>query len=238
MNTPVCRRPLTTTQKYPLVTKKHPYVSEDVKKYPVTKEDIALHLGQGLPCVSEAQKMYRDVLHDSVYKLVHKLVIQYEPDDETRRKDLFNDCWERIIKKLHLFKPSRGGFSTWCWWVCLSVLNRQATNESKRTKFIVEMPEGLDPNRAGTEDARTGATRMDFQEAISDLCELYPEHRCIIEAMFKDTNGFVNEKVVYRDISRRSGFSVPKVRKFYLDVIKPFFIKRFKGGEDGRYRSR
>lgn len=218
--------------KHPYVCRK-PYISpvqETITRFPVTKEDIAMHLGQGLPCVTLAQHHYYDILHESVKRLVKKLAIAYEKTcTKSEVEDLEQDCWYRIMLKLHLYKSHKSKFTTWCWRVCQSVLNRTYRRSEKYDNLHTEMPDGLDENRAGAEDSRSKAVCRDVRATIVDLSLAYPHEKSIIDAMFSDSDGDLNTKIVYREVAERSGVSAAKVSRFFKESVQPFFQNRFKG---------
>jgi hypothetical protein len=94
---------------------------------------------------------------------------------------------------------------------------------------MTEMPEGVDESRISVDDSRSQAVCTDFRAAIDDLELAYPDKKCIIMAMFRDEDGDMNSKIVFRDVAERSGESPAKVSRFYRNVVQPFFIERFKG---------
>ncbi len=213
-----------------------PYVSNasdhSEKKYPVTKEQIAYALGHNIKCVHLTERDMLDILHNSVKKLVRKLAIKYQGTSRLEVKDLDQSCWVRICAKLHTYKsPDKGGskFTTWCWRVCKSVLDRIYRKGEREHELLVDTEEPLDENRVGDEDARKEALRMDFRKAVEDLRVEHPNKERIINAMFKDADGDFNQKIVFCDIAKRSGVPSSKVSKFYKEIVQPFFINRFEG---------
>ena len=230
MNTPLCGVEERPPPKTPYVSESTPSDHDtEIKRCPVSKDQIAMYLGQGMPCLTAAHKAFPEVLYESVHKLVRKLAIQYSVTCRDDKEDLMQDCWCRIIFKLHLFKAHKGNFTTWCWRVCTSVLDRKYNRESKKEDIMVEMPEGLDDNRVGKEDSRTSAISIDLRNAIDDLVAENPKDRHIIEAIFMDSDGDLKSKIVYSQIGREIGVKAAQVSRVHKNIVKPFFYKRFKG---------
>jgi RNA polymerase sigma factor (sigma-70 family) len=224
------------TKRTTQIVQKHPVrFDEPVQKCPVTKEEIAMHIGRGLPCVNLAQQQFLGVLHDSVSNLVYKLAVKYAPTcPHADIEDMVNDCWYRILYRLCTYDSKKSKFTTWCWRVCASVLNKGYWRGKRYSSHMTELKDGLDEERLADENTRSRADRVDVRAAIADLLLAHPDKRDIIEAMFIDADGDLNTNIVFRDVAERSGSTSTKVSRFYRKVVQPFFIERFKGEGDER----
>lgn len=219
-----------TSKKFPVTSSGR---EESKRKKPVTQEIIATHLGRQLPCIATAHTHYEQALYDCVKHLVAKQAKCYSvtcPNWEVA--DMIQDCWHRIVKKLHTYKPpDRGGskFTTWVVKVSNSVLNKGYRKGQKRQDRFVEMPDGLDENRVSEEDSTDDAERSDFMDTIIQLKEAHPEKADLIDAIFMDSDGHLNPSIVYKRAADTCGMKAPQVSRFFKEVVRPFFINRYEG---------
>jgi hypothetical protein len=212
-------------------TKKHPV--KEIKRTPVSQEDLAVLLGSKVPLSTWTEECCLNALYESVFRLVRQQASRYAVTcPHTDVDDMVNNCWYRIIKKLHLFKPHKGKFTTWCSHVARSVLDKNYQKGRRWAARTAEMPEGLDESRVADEDTRSLALCFDVRAAIAQLRVAHGDYGDIIDAMFIDADGDFNPNIVFRDVADRSGRSPAKVSHFYHNVVKPFFIERFKGDMD------
>jgi RNA polymerase sigma factor (sigma-70 family) len=215
-------------QKYPVLEQKFP-VLESIKRIPVTQDGMAAYLGCGLPCLTPAQKLYKDYLHKSIEKLVYCMAHKYVGNcHQTDLNDLVQDCWYRILVKLHTFDPTKGRFTTWCWRVCSNVLNKKYRKEKKRSERYVDMPDGLEEDRVSKCEVEDSMLAKDIKQAILDLIEKHPTEEKIIIALLgsPDMDGF-SSGVNLREASEKCNEEVSKVSKVYNKIVRPFFKKRF-----------
>ena len=221
-------------QKFPVTFRQPIRYEEPTPKRPVSKEMMAEHLGQERPCITVAQTYYADGLYKSVSNLVFKLAVKYHPTcPRSEVGDMAQDCWVRIVKKLHLYRMNRSCFTTWVYKVCSSVLNKSYKRSKKRASRYVEMPDGLDENRT-QEEAALGDFRntIDLKGIIRKLKVLYPERKSMIDAIFVSRDGLYNSDVVYRSAAVSCGSTAAKVSRFFKEKVRPFFIDQFKESTD------
>jgi len=216
--------------KYPLT---FPAVQRDEpeEKHPVTKEQIAVHIGGERPCVAGAQAYYPEALYYSVRNLVFKLAAKYQvtcPRSEV--EDMAQDCWVRIVTKLHTYNP-KWRFTTWVYKVCSSVLNKSYQKSRRHAVHLVEMPDGLDEERV-LDEADGGAVVRDFRDSIDlrgiirELKHLHPDKAEMVDAIFMHEPGVLNSDVVYRRAATRCGSTASKVSRFVREEVRPFFTER------------
>lgn len=222
--------PQPTTVKYPFT---FPVVERDEpeERFPATKEHIAVHIGQERPCVTVAQTHYPEALYNSVRNLVFKLAAKYQVTcPRSEAEDMAQDCWVRIVKKLHTYKP-KWRFTTWVYKVCSSVLNKNYQRSRRRAAYFAEMPEGLDDERSFEEDdggvgLRDFRDSIDLKGIIRELKELHPERAEMVDAIFQHESGVLNSDIVYRRAASRCGSTASKVSRFFREEVRPFFIER------------
>jgi len=231
---------LRSSVRYPVIARKYPVTEcrfpvEDCR-YPVSKEDMAVFLGSGLPCVTLAQCQYCDVLHDSVMLLVFNIARKYKTFHGVGIEDLSQDCWYRILRKLHLYDPTRSSFTTWCSKVCFSVLNKGYERNKLRSHRFVSFPDGLDESRISENPSHSFMLGHDIRQTVTELMSMYPSYKHVLIEMFGDIeNGMpMPSRINIRSISKRSGSPKGLVSRFYRDVVQPYFIKRFKGKKHER----
>ena len=219
-----------TIQKFPVTQSRYPV--EDVpRKFPVTQEHMAVHLGLKRANTLPVHEVFPDSFYENVSNLVFKMARKYvDTCYGATVEDLAQDCWYRIVFKLHTFNPAKAMFTTWCWKVCSSVLNKGYQRTKKRTSHLAEMPDGLDENRIPDENTKCPTLSFEMRKAISDLRDLYPDDSEILTHMFGDIgpDGALEHTINLSGTAKASGVSLQRVTRFYHDVVKPFFIERFK----------
>jgi len=216
-----------TEQRFPISGQRFP-VSDLPLKYPVTQEDMATHVGKGLPVRHPAQGFFIDELHTSVNALVHNLAAKYVdtcPGEDI--EDLAQECWYRIIYKLHTYERRKGAFTTWCWRVCSSVLNKGYRRNKRRTDPLQDMPEYFEAEDESCNE-EYGFER-DIRETVEELTALHPEHTHVLKVMF-GKSGELPSRVNLTAVARKCGVDVSQVSRLYHDIVQPFFVERFKGG--------
>lgn len=208
-------------------------VFEPPKKIAVTREEMAMHIGQCRENILPCHIHYMDALYASIEKLVFKQAAKYSQTCyKGETEDLAQDCWFRIMEKIHLYNSSKSKFSTWVVTVSNSVLNKLYRKGQKKKSRFVEIEEegGLDENRTSDDDSTSGAWSADFLDAINDLKKEYPDKVQMINGIFMDESGNYNDKVVYNRAARASGASAAKISNFFKEVVRPFFYNRFAEG--------
>ena len=216
-----------------------PYPVELACKCPVTQEVMAMHVGAQVgahlngrepPPSTKTQELYLGLLQDSVANLVFKRAAAYGsscPCNEV--EDMAQNCWERIMKKIHTYNAKRAKFTTWVYAVCGSVLNKDYQRNQRYAARFIQMPQGLDENRIARDDSTSSASFNDFYDTIEQLKTKYPDKVGMINAIFVNKEGALNDKIVYRRAAMQCGVSAAKVSEFFRTVVRPFFIERFEG---------
>lgn len=198
-------------------------------KFPVFQEDMAVHIGQSCPNVFPVHHVFADCLYDSMNKMVYKLCHKYTatcPDETV--DDLANRCWYRIIYKMDKFDP-KWRFSTWCWHVCQSTLNKHYWRLKKYHDRFGTPTDGTEKNRPSKEDVHSDILGDEFHSAIKELEMKYPDQAELIRAMFGGFNGEgLPTRVNLRSVSKKTGVKEHRVSSFYHQIVKPFFKTKFK----------
>lgn len=193
-------------------------------KYPVTKEYIAHFLGQNLPISSDYESFYPDILRESVYKLVFNQSRKYTAScTDYSVDDLSQICWQRIISKLHLYNPELSKFTTWCWRVCGSILNKTYHKQKSHDSKFASMPEGLDLDIVeGRVDNHQ--LRKDILSVVEKLIRDYPHYERVITLLIGDPkSGEISSKMDVRHVANACGIHVNAVYKIITNVIRPEF---------------
>ena len=191
---------------------------------PVTQEVIAYHLGQNLPCESIVHDYYPDALYDSVNRLVYQVARKYAvtiPNQSV--DDLAQECWRRIIFKLHLFDPEKAKFTTWCYRVSSGVLCKLYHKERKRADRFVSLPDGFDEERIIPDDVEENVLCANIKEIVIELMEFHPYYEDVLVALFGNPHEdkFTPMRLDFEDASEVTGMSVPKIRRFYKTIVYP-----------------
>jgi RNA polymerase sigma factor (sigma-70 family) len=212
---------------------KHPVVairSEIVQRYPATQEGLAMQLGQNGSNMTVAMRnMCLEALYEGVCNLVYKEAVRFAPScPHLDVEDMVQDCWHRIIKKLHLYKADREKFTTWVVKVAYSVLSKIYRRGKRYSDRYSEMEEG-NHDRCGEDKATERVWKRDFQEAIQLLKKEYPEKAHITQALFYDNDGDLRPKIVFKLTADECNISAQKVSDFYHQFVKSFFYKIFQG---------
>lgn len=236
MQTLMCDRALSTPKspvvKVPVI--KVPVLEEKVCKFPVTQEVIATHLGRNLPVTKLAHSHYAEELHTGVKHLIIKQASKYGLTiKDYDIEDMVQDVWYRIIKKLYTYKaPPRGAkFTTWVYRVSSSVLDKLYIKSQKRKGRMASMNESLDEERVSDEETVSPTFGDDVRDTITKLKKAYPEKLDMINAMFVEVDGDLRCDIVYKHVADRCGSTGAKVSDFFRQVVRPFFIEQFKGGQ-------
>jgi hypothetical protein len=226
-------------KKYPVHKKKYPFfkktpvLEEIIERIPMSKEHLAMFLGKNKDILSlQMFDIYSSALYDSVCNLVYKQAIRYSvtcPHLEVG--DMVNDCWKRIIEKLHLYDIKKGKFTTWVCTVAFSVLSKTYRKGERMSKRFVEMADD-DYERSGECNATGEADKSDFKKVIDMLKQDNQESAHIVQSLFYDKEGYLRPKIVFKTTAEECGIQPQKVSNFYYKVVKPFFYETFQGDYD------
>lgn len=211
--------PAPPSRKYPVI--EHP------PKCPVTQDQIAYHLGQQLPLTLPAHQHYPDILYESVCNLVYKLAHTYQCSfPRSDIDDLAQDCWYRIVRKLHLYNPQYS-FTTWCNHVCRSVLNKKYRKQSAKNSKLSRTSFDEVKQMIGKKDSKSASHAHDFWDAVERMKCKHPNRAHIIDAIFMDSTGAPNHDIVYRRAAEQCGESSSCVSYVFRTVIRPFFQQEY-----------
>jgi RNA polymerase sigma factor (sigma-70 family) len=212
-------------KKYPLTTH-----SEFVKKYPATQEALAMKLGQDGDLLSLTMRnLCLEALYECVCNLVYKQAIRYSPTcPHLDVADMVQECWHRIIRKLHLYKQEKAKFTTWVVKVAMSVLSKIYRKGIKLSERYTEITEG-EHERCSDDKATESVWRSDFKQAIELLKAEYPDKSNIVQSLFYDEDGDLRSRMVFKTTAEECGISAQKVSDFYHQVVKLFFYRTFEG---------
>lgn len=220
----ICRDPVTTS-KIPVSVKKNPV--GDIKR-PVTQDGMAAFIGSNQPHTLLVHECFVDELYNSVCKLIYKNVQQRLYSCSSDMEDMAQDCWVRVLKKLHLYDPKRAAFTTFVSCVCASVLNKGYRKSQKHASRYVEMPEGLNESRVSNDCVADSTLSSDIKGVVRDLKMMHPDHYDVLVAMFGKENEVLPVDINLSSIAKKTGIRTSKVSKFYHKVVRPFFVERFK----------
>lgn len=202
-----------------------------IKRKSVSQEYMAEFVGRGEPITESQHYCFYECLHDNICNMVYKIAHKYKKSIKNEDLyDLSQCCWEQIIKKLDQFDSNKAKFTTWCWWVCTSTLNKYYWSHKKYSEHFVDSLEGFDDNRIENENVSSTVKIKEINKIIHELRETYPEKSHIIDAMFRET---INKKTIQTDIcfnqvARDCGENACVVSRFFHRTIKPFFLEKFK----------
>jgi RNA polymerase sigma factor (sigma-70 family) len=212
-------------KKFPLTS--HP---EFVKKFPAIQEALAMKLGQDGDLMSLAMRnLCLEALYQGVCNLVYKQAVRYSPTcPHLDVEDMVQECWHRIIRKLHLYKQEKAKFTTWVVKVAISVLSKLYHKGRKLADRYTEITEG-EHDRCGDEKATERVWQRDFKEAIKLLQAENPDKAHIVHSLFYDKEGDLRNKIVFKITGEECGISAQKVSDFYHQVVKLFFYRTFEG---------
>jgi DNA-directed RNA polymerase specialized sigma24 family protein len=217
--------------KHPVETVRFPV--SDTPRYPVSKEYMATFVGLGKTPSNQMEGYFLEELHASVSAMVHGLVFKYVSTCQWGEStDMVQDCWVRILEKLHLYKRDRAQFTTWIYHVCSSVLNRYYRKGRKYRERYVEMDETIRDSQVSQVEVSSMEKGSDVRMAIRELLEENQDHRGIILALFGSPDA--DRLAVDVDCGRAAlacGLEKSQVVDFYEDVVRPFFVQRFRKGE-------
>lgn len=223
------------SEKYPVfrknpIFKKSPILKEIIKRIPVTKEHLAMYLGRNKGTISlQMFDIYSNALHDSVCNLVYKQAIRYSVTcSHLEVGDMVNDCWKRIIEKLHLYDVQKGKFTTWVVTVSFSVLSKTYSKGKKMSERFCEMADD-NYERGGECNATAKADESDFKQVVGMLKSSHQEFSNLIQSLFYDKEGYLRPKVVFKITAEECEIQPQKVSNFYYKVVQPFFQKSFQG---------
>lgn len=208
-----------------------PGIEDDVERVPVTKEYMAVVVAGKHTTGHESEECFVDALYDSVAGLIYSNAKKYSYTCRDEIADLVQDCAYRIFLKIKQFSPKKGAFTTWCWRVCRSVLDRNYRKDQKLRERFAE----YDRFEEMIGDSGPQVMDSDISEVVSRLFERYPEKRKILVRMFGDPRDalYVPDRICITHVARDLGMEYNHVYSFFHRVVRPFFKERFLGVANG-----
>jgi RNA polymerase sigma factor (sigma-70 family) len=201
-------------------------------RVPVTKEHVAGCINSDFVCsrsVCSCSEYNRvEILHEGIIKLVYKHAHSYRINSDDTFEDLVQECCLRIWKRLSGFDPKKASLTTWIWYVCLSVLNRNYAKTKKRKNNIAQVGDDVYHSVGITYEPFSLKEQM--KEVIFQLHEKYPERQDVLLAMFgdpKDEEFQLPGKICVSEIARDLDKPYMNVYFFYRKKVCRYFKKCF-----------
>jgi RNA polymerase sigma factor (sigma-70 family) len=207
----------------------------------LTQDEIAVAVAldmSGKKCLSPIDRLqYNTALYESIRNLLLLRANKYLPTCPLDTvDDLAQECMYKILKKLHGFKPEKGKFSTWAWYVCSSTLNRRyRTGQRTGRHIILGQDDGDHRPQAAASRSSTecpGIMAAEIMDAVRELAGKYPQHRPLIFEMFgnPDSDDFVmRSHISVSESAKAVGMDYSRARTLYSRVIRPFLKKQLAG---------
>lgn len=213
----------------------------------LTNEEIATAVSldmQEIKLMGEQERLkMNQLLCDCIRNMVYKLAIKYSVTCNDEVDDLAQDCMYRIISQLWRYDSDKSKFTTWCWWVCRSVLNCKYRQGQKHKSFIadarsytdedgVSMLENLpDQNTDGVQrNECRGILALEIIDTIKTLASEHPKNKELLFDLFgnPDDSDFVLPNYISLSASARAvGMKYSNARKFYNSIVRPLFQEKF-----------
>ena len=206
-----------------------------VVRAPVTRNHLIKSVSGKFKCeikncrCHELEGDYGNMLHDSIAKMVFKLAHKYVPTcSHDAVADLSQMCLAKVFHELHKFDANRGEFTTFVWSLCENALRRRYNWTNIRITDTDSIDEAFD---IGERD-RDFSVANDMDTAVQDLMVLYPKWSKALIVMFGGEGGVKNSlgSINLSAVAKASKCGYNGLSVFYRDVVRPFFIKRFKSG--------
>ncbi len=225
---PVSPVPVTDPNwKCPVTEVRYPVL--EFNRFPVSQETIAAFVGSGREASNRLESEFRQELHQCISAMVHGLAFKYAVNcrlDEPG--DMVQDCWVRIMEKIHTYTPARARFTTWAYHVCKSVLNRSYRKGKRYHERYTDMPDGIADNQMANDDSRAASLGSDVRNAVRELLNLYPARSGVIVALLgKPDSEIIPHEIDVHGAASVCGVPDADVEQFYKEVIRPFFERRF-----------
>lgn len=175
---------------------------------------------------------FHDLLYNSIYRFVVKTCTHYLADLGSDLEDAVQDCMISIFRRIQKFDSTRGCFSTFSGWVCLTVLNSKHRRKLRQRIYFVDNYSSFEnvpaPNLAPSPVA------MDIADAVNDLVKSHPKRRRLIFEMFgkpKENGLCFPTKIIVARAARAARVDASDAYYFYSKIVRPFFQKRFEQGD-------
>lgn len=205
---------------------------ENPRRKAVTQQYVAECLAlekNGYVVCHPAKDVFKNVLHDSIINLVRMICNKYASSNQIDVDDLIQDCFLRIGKRIGTFNSKRGGFTTWCTWVCSSMMNSRYRNRARyNNRFVAD--ENIE-NHGKSNDVPI--LTNDIAETIRVIAKKFPKKRRILYGMFGNpdkSNFCLPAKIRLSKVAREIDVKYSVVYTFYKKV-QMMFKERFAEGE-------
>lgn len=201
---------------------------DEVKRIPVTQEYMAIVVSGRYSTGHESEACFVDALYESIAAMVYSLAKKYVITCRDEVGDLVNECALRIFQKIEQFDPRKGAFTTWCWRVCSSVLNRVYRRDKRYSNRFSEY-ERIETFLSDESDREAKAIDGDMADAVMELFQRYPEKKNILSEMFGDPVGglYMPDRICLTHVARDLGVEYNLVYSFFHRKVKPFFREKF-----------
>jgi RNA polymerase sigma factor (sigma-70 family) len=202
--------------------------STNVERKLVSQEDLAVRVGSG-----EATKHEERAFRDCIAGLLHRMAFKYVQGSQRDAEDLVQDCWLRILAYLGSYNPKKAKLTTWVWWVCRSVLNRDAElSKRERERFChadTHTHEITKPSSPQQDTPELVTFRSELCEALGDLFKKHVDEQDILIEMFGnpfDEGRLRMDSICCADVARNVGRQHTEVYQFYIRKVRPFLQMR------------
>lgn len=214
--------------------------SSAVQRVVATRDYIIAQIVSG-----EATEREKVAFHDGICKMIYKMAGPYVRSSRDDFDDLVNECWLRILNYLPRYNPKKAKFTTWVWYLCRSVLNRNA-ELSKRHRHRMRHPSDLrrgkmdDDARCdefggvasvpSVDDAKSLSIREICKDAVACLWFNHVKQQDILIALFGNPHVegkfHLPDEICFQTIAERTGCDARSVRLFINRKVKPYLQER------------
>jgi RNA polymerase sigma factor (sigma-70 family) len=204
---------------------------EEPKRFPITQKYMASCVAAeaaGKKVIHPAKSMFKEALFESISNMVYMLCGKYTSTCDKNIDDLAQDCFLRIAKRISLFNPKLGSFTTWSWHVCRSQLNREYRRQlMSNSRFDSDIVVG--DNTSVVAPAST--LSLDITNVVRELISKYPTKKKIIFTMFggnpDEGELMLPSHISIADVAKKTNMEYMTVYSFYYNKVRPLFQRRF-----------
>ena len=213
--------------------------SSAIQRVTVTKQYLIRQIVSG-----EATDLERTAFHDGICKLIYKMAGPYARQSRDDFDDLVNECWLRIFTYLPRYDSEKAKLTTWVWYLCRSVLNRNAElskRHSQRMKHPLDLCSGVieEDSRYDEfsgiacvqplDDAKSLSIREACRDAVVCLWFNHVKQQDILIVLFGNPHVegkfCLPDEICCRTIADRTGRDVRAVQLFINRKVKPYLRK-------------
>jgi len=199
-----------------------------ISRTPHTQNTLAESAGRG-----ECKPEHVQLLLDSIEKLIYDRAKGYRYSSMQEIEDLHQQCRLRFIESLPRYRMAKSSLTTWVYYVCQSVLNRDNRESKRMREKIVFAPDIRDTFKERKEKHEDILLQLDIKKLIVSLFERHPSKRHILLAMFGDPSKDSWEIKEFprsiADVHRETrDFEYNEVAHFFKNCVRPAFEQHFK----------